>query len=283
MAERLGLIAGSGRFPVLVAEEARRKGVEVVALAIPGVTDPALEPKVFKIQYFKLGQIEAPLRYFKEHGVRKAVMAGKVQHASVFGGLMPDLRALKLFAGLKDRRPDTILSAVADEFSKEGIELLSSSAYLTHLMPSEGVLSRRAPTKEELADVELGWRAAKAVAGFDIGQAVVAQGGAIVAVEAMEGTDSAVARAGEIARSHGRKPRLVVVKVAKPCQDFRFDLPVLGLDTLPTLEKAGASVLALEAGKTLVFDKDEFIRRADALGLAVIVVSEESVAKGQRK
>ena len=153
---------------------------------------------------------------------------------------------------------------------------------MTHLIPSEGVLTRRFPTKEERADIELGWRAAKAVAGFDIGQAVVVQGGAIVAVEAMEGTDSAVARAGEIARTHGRKPRLVVVKVAKPNQDFRFDLPVLGLDTLPALEKAGASVLALEAGKTLIFDREEFLRRADALGLAVVAVSEESVPKGQR-
>jgi hypothetical protein len=170
---------------------------------------------------------------------------------------------------------------VADEFSREGITLISSSTYLTHLLPAPGVLTRKAPSKAEAADLELGFLAAKAVAGFDIGQCVVVQGGAVVAVEAMEGTDSTIARAGEIARSHGRRPRLVVVKVAKPKQDFRFDLPVLGLDTLPVLEKAGACVLALEAGKTLLFDLSEFLRRADAQGLAVVAVSEESFTKGQ--
>jgi len=170
----------------------------------------------------------------------------------------------------------------ADEFAKEGIALISSSTYLTHLLPAPGTLTRRALSKEEQADLELGFRAAKTVAGFDIGQCVVVQDGAVVAVEAMEGTDATVARAGEIARTHGRRPRLVVVKVAKPKQDFRFDLPVLGLDTLPVLERAGACVLALEAGKTLIFDREEFLRRADAQNLSVVAVAEESVVKGHR-
>lgn len=282
MGEKLGLIAGSGRFPVLVAEEARKAGVEVFALGIPGVTDPAVESRVARIEYFKLGQIDAPIRFLRENGVTKAVMAGKVQHASLFGGVLPDLRAVRVLAGLKDKRPDTLLAAVADEFAKDGIELISSSAYLTHLLPAPGVLTRREPSREEQADLELGFRAAKTVAGFDIGQCVVVQDGAVVAVEAMEGTDATVARAGEIARVHGRRPRLVVVKVAKPKQDFRFDLPVLGLDTLPVLERAGACVLALEAGKTLLFDREEFLRRADAQNLSVVAVSEDSAAKGHR-
>ncbi|HAH07997.1 MAG TPA: DUF1009 domain-containing protein, partial [Elusimicrobia bacterium] len=153
MGDKLGLIAGSGRFPVLVAEEARKAGVEVFALGIPGVTDPAVESRVARIEYFKLGQIDAPIRYLREHGVTKAVMAGKVQHASLFGGVMPDLRAVKILARLKDKRPDTLLTAVADEFAKEGIALISSSTYLTHLLPAPGTLTRRALSKEEQADL----------------------------------------------------------------------------------------------------------------------------------
>lgn len=269
MAETVGLIAGSGRFPLLFAREARKKGDKVVAIALSGVTDPALEADVDAFHSFKLGQVSGPLAALKGAGVRRAVMAGKVQHASLFGGVLPDLRAVKLLAGLKDRRTDTILSAVADEFAKEGIELLSSATYLSHLIAREGALSRRKPTAEEAADIEIGWRAAKAVAGFDIGQSVVVKGKAVIAVEAMEGTDAAVLRAAEIARSHGDDPSLVLVKVAKPKQDFRFDLPVVGLDTLPVLRKAKVSALALEADKTMIFDREQFVREADAMGLAV--------------
>ncbi|MFA6029943.1 MAG: UDP-2,3-diacylglucosamine diphosphatase LpxI [Elusimicrobiota bacterium] len=282
MGERLGLIAGSGRFPLLVAEQARRAGLEVVALGLPGVTDPALEALVFRLEFFKLGQIDAPVRYLRESGVKKAVMAGKVQHASLFGGVLPDLRAVRLLAGLKDKRTDTVLGAIADEFKKEGIELISSAAYLGHLLPEEGVLSRRKPSAEESADALLGWKAAKALAGFDVGQSVAVQGGAVVAVEGMEGTDAMIARAGEIARSHGRAPRLTLVKVAKPKQDFRFDLPVVGLDTLASLRGAGAVHLCLEARKTLIFDRPEFLRGADEMGLSIAAVSEDTVEKGGR-
>ncbi|MFA6092428.1 MAG: UDP-2,3-diacylglucosamine diphosphatase LpxI [Elusimicrobiota bacterium] len=275
MAERLGLIAGSGRFPLLVAEHARRAGLEVVSLALQGVTDPSLETLSYRLEWFRLGQVDAPVRYFREQGVRKAVMAGKVQHVSLFGGILPDLRAVRLLAGLKDKRTDTLLAAVAAEFAKEGVELLPSAAYLADCLPSAGVLSSRKPTKEERADIALGWKAAKAVSGFDIGQSVAVQDGAVVAVEAMEGTDAMIERAGELARSQGREPRLTLIKVAKPKQDPRFDLPVLGLGTLPRLEKAGARCLAFEAGKTLLFDKTDFLRRADEIGLAVAAVSQE--------
>ncbi len=241
-----------------------------MALGVKGVTDPSLETLTGKVEYFPLGQISKPLALLKAAGVHQAVMVGKVQHSSLFGGVIPDWRAIKILAALKDKRTDTILKAVADEFSKEGIELLSSATFLAHLLVVKGPLTRRKPTPEEEADIRLGWAAAKAVAGFDIGQTVVVKDGAVIAVEAMEGTDAAVLRARDISRSHGQKPSLTIVKVAKPQQDMRFDIPVLGLDTLTVFAEAGVSALAVEAGSTIIFDKDEFVRRADDQGLAVV-------------
>ena len=244
--------------------------VPVVALGIKDVTDPALEGLTGKVQYFPLGQISKPISALKAAGVRRAVMMGKVQHVSLFGGVMPDLRAIKLLAALKDKRTDTILRAVADEFAKDGIELLSSATFLSHLLVPAGPLTRRKPTAAELADFRLGWAAAKAVAGFDIGQTVVVKDAAVIAVEAMEGTDAAILRARDLARSQGQKPALTVVKVAKPRQDLRFDIPVLGLDSLKIFAEAGVSAVAVEAGTTLIFDKDEFLRRADGQTLAIV-------------
>lgn len=276
--EKVGLIAGSGRFPILFTEEALRMKVEVVALGIKGVTDESLEKLVGKIQYFKLGQIDKPIQTLKTAGVARAVMAGKVQHASLFGGVMPDLRAAKLLARLSDKRTDTILKAVADEFAKDGIELISSATYLSHLLVPEGALTARSPDAAEAADLRLGWRAAKAVAGFDIGQTVVVSGGAVIAVEGMEGTDACVLRARDLARARGQKPKLVVVKVAKPKQDLRFDLPVIGLDSLDVFKEAGVSALALEAHSTLIFDKDQFIKKADGQKLAIVGLKPEGPA-----
>lgn len=273
--EPLGLVAGSGRFPLLVAEEARRRGVSVVALGISGVTDPSLEKIAPGLGWFKLGQIDAPIKAFKSAGVRQVVMAGKVQHVSLFGGVMPDFRAAKILLGLSDKRTDTVLRAVADEFAKEGLELLSSATYLEHLLAPEGALTKRKFRGKDLGNAALGWRVAKAAAGFDVGQAVVVQDGAIVAVEAMEGTDACVRRAAELARSQGKDPGLVVVKVAKPHQDFRFDLPVVGLDSLMTFRECGVKALALEAGSTLIFDREKFCARADADGIAVAGFAQE--------
>ena len=241
----------------------------VVALGIPGVTDPALEKIAGGLTWFKLGQIDAPIKALKDKGVKKVVMAGKVQHVSLFGGVLPDWRAAKVLMGLKDKRTDTVLGAIADEFAKDGLEFVSSALYLEHLLAPNGALTKRSFTKAQLSDAALGWKAAKAVAGFDIGQTVVAQGGAIVAVEGMEGTDACVGRAAELARTQGREPALVVIKVAKPRQDFRFDLPVVGLDSLVTFQKAGVKALAFEAGATLIFDRAQFAAQADAAGLVV--------------
>lgn len=254
-------------------------GIEVLALGIEGVTDPSLEGLVSQLRYYKLGQIDKPIRFFKEAGITQAVMAGKVQHKSLFGGVLPDLRAFKLLARLKDKRTDTILKAVAGEFFKDGIELLPSSTFLSQLLAQPGVLTRRKPTKAESEDIELGWKAAKALAGFDIGQSVVVRERAVIAVEAMEGTDAAIERAAALAGTHASSPGLVVVKVAKPQQDFRFDLPVVGLDTLKTLERCGVTALAVEAQHTLLFDKDEFLRRADALQVSITALDDTVTAQ----
>jgi DUF1009 family protein len=274
MAEPLGLVAGSGRFPLLVAEEAKRRGLSVVALGIPGVTDEALKQSA-TLHWFKLGQIDAPIKALKDAGVKQVVMAGKVQHVSLFGGVMPDWRAAKVLLGLKDKRTDTILKAVVDEFAKDGLEFVSSACYLEHLLAPDGPVTRRAFTDEQGADASIGWRAAKAVAGFDIGQTVVAQDGAVVAVEGMEGTDACVRRAAELARSQGREPSLVVVKVAKPRQDFRFDLPVVGLDSIAVFASCGVKALALEAGASLIFDRERFAAEAASAGLSVAGFSSE--------
>jgi len=254
--------------------------VPVMALGIKGVTDPAIEGLVGSVRYFPLGQISKPIALLKAAGVRRAVMVGKVQHASLFGGVRPDLRAVKLLAGLRDKRTDTILKAVADEFSRDGIELMTSATFLAHLLVPEGLLTSRRPTAVELADIRLGWAAAKAVAGFDIGQTVVVKDGAIIAVEAMEGTDAAILRARDIARAHGRKTALTVVKVAKPRQDMRFDVPVLGLDSLQVFAQAGVSALAVEARTTLIFDKDDFLRQAEAQKLAILGLRPEGPQGG---
>ena len=277
--ETVGLIAGSGRFPILFAQEAKKQGLRVVAIALSGVTDPALREIADETHVFRLGQISAPLEAFKKAGVRRAVMVGKVQHVSLFGGVRPDLRALKLLSGLKDKRTDTLLGALADEFAKEGVALLPSTTLLSHLLAKPGCLTRREPTETELSDMDLGWRAAKALSGFDIVQTVVVQGGAVIAVEAMEGTDATVLRAGELARSHGDEPGIVVVKVAKPLQDVRFDLPVLGIDSFAPLRRAGATALAVEAGKTLIFDLEELLREADKAGLAVAALEDGKLPK----
>ena len=267
--EKLGLIAGAGRFPILVAQEAKRAGAEVVAFGLTGITDPALEPIAGKVEYYRLGQIDKPMAALKAAGVTRVVMAGKVQHVSLFGGILPDLRATKMLARLADKRTDTILKAVADEFAKEGLELLSSVAYLGHMLVGTGVQTKRKPDAAELADIRLGWKAAKALAGFDVGQTVVCKDGAVIALEGMEGTDACIRRARDLAATHGKSGALTVVKVAKPKQDMRFDIPVLGLDSLTVFAEAGVTALALEAGTTLLFDKPEFIKRADAQKLAI--------------
>lgn len=264
-AERLGLIAGNGDFPLLVAEAARRRGLRVIAVAFPEETKRALGRDVDEIHWQSIGELGKLLRTFRAAGVRRAVMAGQIRHKRLFANLKVDWRAVTLLAGLKDKRADSILKAVADALAKQGIRLESPLPLLQEHMAEPGVLTRRRPTPKEKRDIEFGYRIAKHVAGADIGQTVVVKDQAVLAVEAMEGTDACILRGGRLARTGA-----VVVKVAKPSQDLRFDMPVIGPRTLNTLVRAKVSVLCFDASATLMLSKTDLQSRADLEGITLI-------------
>ncbi len=267
---RLGLIAGNGRFPFLALEGARRLGHEVTIVAIREETSPALteaaavQPPA-DLHWVSLGQVGKCIAILQAAGVTRAVMAGQVRHTRLFADVVPDLTGLKVLSRLRTRNTDAVISAVADVLADHGIELVNSTAFLQPLLAAGGVLTARAPSADERADLDFGYRMADAVAGLDIGQTIAVKDRAVVAVEAMEGTDAVIARAGDLAG-----PGVRIVKVAKPAQDMRFDVPVVGLPTLAALEKAGARVLSVDAGRTLVLDGAEFYARADAQGAVVV-------------
>ncbi len=267
---RLGLIAGNGRFPFLALEGARRLGHDVTIVAIKEETSPALTEAAAAhppadLHWVSLGQVGKCIAILQGAGVTRAVMAGQVKHTRLFTDFVPDLTGLRLLGRLKTRNTDAVISAVADVLADHGIELENSTAFLRPLLAASGVLTARPPSADEQADLDFGYRMADAVAGLDIGQTIAVKDRAVVAVEAMEGTDAVIARAGELAG-----PGVCIVKVAKPTQDMRFDVPVVGLPTLAAMEKAGARVLSVDAGRTLVLDGAEFYARADAQGAAVV-------------
>ncbi|MGC2402780.1 MAG: UDP-2,3-diacylglucosamine diphosphatase LpxI [Acidobacteriaceae bacterium] len=278
----LGLIAGNGRFPFLLLDAARAHGVRVVVAAIKEETDPEINERAsadtgIKVHWLSLGELSRLIETFHKEGVTRAVMAGQVKHKQIFSSIRPDWRLAKLLLNLRTRNTDMLLGAVARVLSDEGIELIPSTAYLEPLLARPGVLTVRPPTAEEERDIAYGRQVAASLAGFDIGQTVLIAGQACVAVEAMEGTDATIARAGAILRSleaggaDSTLPRnLTVVKVAKPDQDMRFDVPVIGPATVETMSAAGATCLSLEAGRTLIFDLDTVRRLADLAGIAIV-------------
>jgi DUF1009 family protein len=263
-ASPLGLIAGNGRFPFLVAAAGRRAGRRVVAVAIKEETDPALEAAVDEIHWVSLGQLGRCIEALKTGGVREAVMAGQVKHRQIFAGIVPDLKMMGVLARLAVKSTDSLIGAVADALGREGIALLPSTALLQDQMATPGAMARRRPSSDELKDVEYGREVARALAGFDVGQTVVVKDRAAVAVEAMEGTDEAIRRAGRIAG-----PGCTVVKVAKPRQDVRFDVPVVGPGTITAMREAGATALALQAGATLLLDRAVLLAEADRAQVAL--------------
>jgi hypothetical protein len=262
---RYGLIAGNGRFPLLVAQAARSEGREIVAVAIREETDPAIEGLVARCYWISLGELGRLIEILKQEGIRQAVMAGQVKHKQIFSSIRPDWRLLKLLMSLPAKNTDALIGGVARVLADEGIELLDSTAFLRPLLAPEGTIGKRVMTRREQADVEYGHQVARALATFDIGQTVVICERACVAVEAMEGTDAAILRAA--AFSNGRP--LTVVKVSKPQQDMRFDVPVLGPGTIRTMEKAGATALAVDAGRTLLLDREEMLREAERVKVAI--------------
>jgi DUF1009 family protein len=277
---KLGLIAGNGRFPFLLLDAARAQGLDVVVAAIREETDPEMEQRAatdhgVSVYWLSLGELSRLIETFQKEGVQKAVMAGQVKHKQIFSSIRPDWRLAKLLLNLRSRNTDMLLGAVAKVLGDEGIELLSSTQFLEPLLAQVGVLTKRAPDQDECKNIEYGLGVASAVAGFDIGQTVVVAAQACVAVEAMEGTDATIERAGRLMESLGGDAstlgrRLTVVKVAKPNQDMRFDVPVIGVPTVETMIRAGASCLSIEAGRTLLFDRDSLLERASQAGIAIV-------------
>src|ERR687893_806579 len=262
---RFGLIARNGRFPFLVLEGARRAGAEVAVAAIREETDPEIERVAERVVWVGIGQLGKMIRFFKREGVERAIMAGQVRHVQIFSGALPDVRMLKMLLSLPRRNTDALIGGVAAELAREGIELIDSTYFIKDQLPAEGVLSRRQPSAAERADIEYGLEVAREIARLDLGQTIVVRARACVAIEAMEGTDAVIRRAGQLA-----KGRLTVVKVPKPSQDRRFDVPVVGAPTVQAMLEAGAPCLCLTAGKTLLFDRAEMLALADRHRLTVI-------------
>ena len=269
---RYGLIAGNGKFPFLVIEGARRAGASLAVAAIREGTDPEIEHAAARVGgsvvWVGIGQLGKMIRFFKREGVERAMMAGQVKHVQIFSGALPDVRMLRMLLRLPRRNTDALIGGVADELAREGIELIDSTYFLQDHLPQEGTLTRRAPNERERGDIGYGLEVAREIARLDLGQTIVVRSRACVAIEAMEGTDATVRRAGELARG-----RLTVVKVAKPRQDMRFDVPVVGLPTIETMIEAGATCLCVTAGKTLLFDRAEMLGLADQHRIAVIAVA----------
>jgi hypothetical protein len=263
--EALGLIAGGGVFPLMVADAARDKGLRVVAVAHEGETDPLLAQKVDEMAWIKLGQLGRLIKILKKAGVTKTVMAGTIDKKKIFENVRPDLKGLTLMSKLAIFHDDDILRAVAGELQKEGILIVSSAEHLSELLAPRGNLTRKKPNQSEQEDVEFGWKIAKELGRLDIGQCVVVRKKTVLALEAIEGTNETILRGGKLA-----KEKAVVVKVSKPNQDLRFDVPSVGPETIQAMSQVKASVLAIEAGKTLIFDKPVMISYADQSGIAVV-------------
>jgi hypothetical protein len=264
MSENIGLIAGKGQFPLLFAQAARSHGVEVVAAAHRGETDPALAELVKELHWVYVGQLGKIIRIFKEAGVRRAVMAGGISRGRLFREFRPDFRALSVVRRAGAGKDDRLLRAVADELETEGITIAPSTLFLDDLLAPAGPISRRAPSPEELRDMDFGFKIAKELGALDLGQCVVVRRQVVVALEAIEGTDETIRRGGVLAG-----PGVVVVKVSKPGQDLRFDVPAVGLNTLAVMREVKAAALAVEAGKTLIFDRPEMLKAAAKARIAV--------------
>ena len=267
---KIGLIAGNGRFPFLVLDAARSLGYDVTIIALKEeasteIEDAAARAPKATVHWISIGQLGAFLKILKDAGLTQAVMAGQVKHIKIFGGFVPDLTAMSLLSRIKSMNTDALIAAVADLMREHGVELINSTAFLEPLLARAGQLSARAPSEQERKDLDFGYRMADTIAGLDIGQTIAVKHQAVVAVEAMEGTDETIGRAVHLAGEG-----VTIIKVAKPNQDMRFDVPVVGLATIQAMRVAGATVLSLDAGKTLIFDRDAFLASANAAGIAIV-------------
>src|ERR1700720_175699 len=270
-----GLIAGNGRFPFLVLEGARSQGIEMAVIALKEEASPELEKSAKRLHWVSLGELSKAIDLMHQEGATQAVMAGEVKHNKIFGAIRPDWKLAKLLLSLSRKSTDALIGGVARVLEDEGIQLVDSTLFLKPLLPEPGVLTRRAPNEQEAADILYGHSVARQIAGMDIGQTVVISDQACVAVEAMEGTDETIARAARIVDG---KP-LVVVKVSKPRQDMRFDVPVVGLPTIEQMKSSRATALAVDAGRTLLFDRQKLIELADAADIAIQAFAPPAIAE----
>ena len=276
MGEKIGLIAGAGSFPLLFAAEAKKAGREVYVVGLNDITPKEIEAYAAGFRYFRLGNVDGPISYLRDSGVKKVMMVGSIPHVSIFGGIIPDMRAAKLLFKLRDKKASAIFAAVAAEFAEDGMEIVSSATLLEHLLVKPGLISGKKPDADTLKTAAFGWRAAKTLSTFDVGLTVVLRDQVVLAAEGMEGTDACIRRAGELLKKLGPGHPMTVVKVARPTQDMRFDLPVAGASTLRVMAEAGARTLVIEAGKTLILGMEEFLAAAKDTGITVYGASDET-------
>lgn len=265
---RIGLIAGNGIFPIEFAKAARKKGLSVVAVAHEGETREDLAQWVDSLFWVKVGQLGRIISIFKEQGITEVLMTGGIKKTRLFGGASPDLRGLALLARMLVKKDDAMLRAVAQELESDGITVRESTLYLDSLLAAEGVMTKHKPSREQRKDVQFGWEMAKEIGRLDIGQTIVVKDQAVLAVEAIEGTDETIRRGGRLC-----KKGAVVVKICKPDQDFRFDLPAIGTETIRTMKEVNAACLAVEANKTIIFEREDVIREADRAGIVLMAVT----------
>jgi len=268
--KRVGLIAGAGQFPLLFAKAAAEKGLAVYAVAYIQEADAVLADYVRAIEWLYLGQLKRLIRFFHRHGVQSAVLIGSIRKTRVFSDVKPDVKAISLLTSLKHMHDDGILRTFARALEKEGIRVLPSTILLPELLAPDGCWTRRKPGRAERADIRLGWKLAKALGRLDIGQCVVVGGGAVLALEAIDGTDATILRGGRLGDGNA-----VAVKICKPNQDRRFDIPAVGVRTVESMQTAGVKVLAVESGKTVVFDRRAMVALADKCGIAIVALAEE--------
>lgn len=272
MEARIGLIAGSGQFPLLFAQAARAKGWQIYAAAYREEAHRDLSQYVDLLEWFYVGQINRLIAYFHRHGVTQAVMMGAINKPRMFTNVRPDVKALAMIARIGHTHDDVLLREFASVLEREGIQIKPSTMLLPELLAPAGVWTRRKPSRAETRDIRIGWRIAKEIGRLDIGQCVVIRSGSILAVEAIDGTDATIERGGRLG-----KGQAVVVKVCKPHQDYRFDVPAVGLQTIETMHAAGATALALEAGKAVVFDRDAMIARANEYRIAIAALNDDAL------